>query len=307
MSDRTDEHFKAVLNAIDDITPESPPIVASPPQARARRQPLLVAAASFVVVLLSIGVGILALQPGAIQEGDVAIAPTTLISEGLPHLVLDLPDMKIMEAYEILDDSTGEPIGVYARYVTFDADAMAAWPGETTTTAGPDDSDAMAAWPDKTIAETPGETTTTAGPDNSDVKATWPDKTITETPGETTTTAGPSGALGEDAFVGVKVELSLYKSDVDVERFDQLLRLLHEPERWAAAAENTEIVMVDGREVAVYRTSDPSEGKGLLRWTEARGYEAILVAWGMGSDKALTLLDGLTIVSDDEWSQLTTR
>ena len=86
-----------------------------------------------------------------------------------------------------------------------------------------------------------------------------------------------------------------------------MLRLLHEPERWGAAAENTEIVMVAGREVTVYTTSDPLDDKGLLRWTEAPGYDAILLAWGMGSHEALTLLDGLTIVSDDEWSQLLTR
>lgn len=278
MSDLTDEHLKAVLNAIDDITPEPPPLLASPARPRARRQPLLVAAASFVVVLLSIGVGILALRLGAVQERDVATAPTTLVSQGLPHLVLDLPDTTITHAYEILDDSTGEPIGMYTEYDTEyfvgDTEALEALPEVTNTTAGPINTDAKVTWPEVT--------NTTAGP------------------GETATTA--------TAMADVKVQLSLYKSTVDVERFDNELRkFLDRSEGWAAAAENIETIAVAGREVTIYTFSEVFVDQVLLRWTETPGYDAILIPWGLGPDGALTLMDGLTIASDDEWSQLTSR
>ncbi|MDJ0924332.1 MAG: hypothetical protein QNJ77_07185 [Acidimicrobiia bacterium] len=65
--------------------------------------------------------------------------------------------------------------------------------------------------------------------------------------------------------------------------------------------------VVAGREVTVYTISEVFVDQVLLRWTEAPGYDAILIHWGVGRDSALSLVDGLMVASDAEWSRIITR
>lgn len=74
-------------------------------------------------------------------------------------------------------------------------------------------------------------------------------------------------------------------------------------------AATTDTISTDGREITVYEILDEEikEGSydlGMLRWTEAPGYEVILIPWGLNKDEALALLDGLTPISGSEWDEL---
>lgn len=231
MNDRTDAHLRAVLTAIDDITPEPPPLPTSPSRHPARRQPLLVAAGAFAVTLILVGAGVLALRPGASGNGEVAATPSTqpsgvVVPQGPPRLILDFPETTITDAYDIFDESTGFPVGMHTTY-----------------------------------------------------RMTLTDDT---------------GGSGRELL------LRLQQPTATFPLFDDLV----------ASAEGTDIVVVDGREVTVYMIPDEAiaEGSydlGILRWKETPEYDAILIPWGMGPDEALTLMDGLKVISDDEWDQLT--
>jgi hypothetical protein len=78
---------------------------------------------------------------------------------------------------------------------------------------------------------------------------------------------------------------------------------------YAPLATGTETVAVDGRSVNVYLVPDEAieEGSydlGILQWTEAPGYEVILIPWGLDEDGALSLMDGLTPISETQWEEL---
>lgn len=80
-------------------------------------------------------------------------------------------------------------------------------------------------------------------------------------------------------------------------------------DHYAALAERTEIVEVDGREVTIYLVPDEAieEGSydlGILRWTEGPGYEVILIPWGQDDSEALALMDGLTPITESQWEEL---
>ncbi|MCH7584576.1 MAG: hypothetical protein IH941_05385 [Acidobacteria bacterium] len=224
MNNRTGEQVRAVLTAIDDITPEPPPLPTSPTQ-QPRRQSSLVAAGAFIAVLIVIGVGLLVLRPSAIDNGEVIAGPGT--PQGPPHLVLELPDTRIIDAYNIFDESTGVPVGIHTTY-------------------------------------------------------------------HMTLTDDPDGWLGRELLL----------------RVQQPGAAFGEFDHWVPLAKSTSTVIVGGREVTVYEIPDEAiaEGNydlGILRWAETPGYEVILIPWGIGPDEAITLMDGLKVVSDSEWDQLT--
>ncbi len=144
--------------------------------------------------------------------------------QGSPHLVLDLPDTRIIDTHDIFDESTGALIGTHTSYDT---------------------------------------------------------------------RLGPDGCYGRLTLLRVQRPAA-----VDAQ-FDRLV----------SHAESTEVVLVGDREVTVFMIPDEAIDEdgydlGILRWTEAPGYDAFLIPWGVGPEDALMLLDGLRVVSDSEWDQL---
>lgn len=77
MSNRTNEHLRAVLTAIEDIAPEPPPLPAASSIQPIRRRPLLVAVAAFVAVLIVIGVGTLTLTRRVDGNQETATTPSS--------------------------------------------------------------------------------------------------------------------------------------------------------------------------------------------------------------------------------------
>jgi hypothetical protein len=78
---------------------------------------------------------------------------------------------------------------------------------------------------------------------------------------------------------------------------------------YSALAMGTETVEVNGRSVTVYlvpgeAVEEGSYDLGILQWTEAPGYEVILIPWGLDKDGALSLMDGLTSITESEWEEL---
>ena len=144
--------------------------------------------------------------------------------EAPPRLVLELPDTRIVDIFDLFDGSTDAPVGVLTSYDT---------------------------------------------------------------------RLGPYGCFGRLTLLRVQ------QQPAEDPQFDRLV----------SQAESTEVVLVGDREVTVFMIPDEAiaEGNydlGILRWTEAPGYDAFLIPWGLGPEEALTLLDGLKVVSDSEWDQL---
>ena len=144
--------------------------------------------------------------------------------EAPPRLVLELPDTRIVDIYDIFDESTGTPVGVHTSYDT---------------------------------------------------------------------------SLGPDGCYGRLTLLRVQEQPAEDPQFDRLV----------SHAESTEVVLVGDREVTVFMIPDEAIDEdgydlGILRWTEAPGYDAFLIPWGVGPEEALTFLDGLKVVSDSEWDQL---
>lgn len=78
---------------------------------------------------------------------------------------------------------------------------------------------------------------------------------------------------------------------------------------YAPLASGTDTVEVGGRSVTVHLIPDDAidEGNydlGILQWTEAPGYEVIVIPWGLDKDGALSLMDGLTAINESEWEEL---
>ena len=157
---------------------------------------------------------------------DVGATPTPV---EFPHLLLDLPDTELVDAYENFGE-TGERVGTHSVY-----------------------------------------------------HQTW---TITE--GE---------AAGE--LRGHEILLRVQEAGAVFDEFDH----------YSALATGTETVEVNGRSVTVHLIPDQAieEGSydlGILQWTEAPGYEVILIPWGLDKDGALSLMDGLTAIKESEWEEL---
>jgi len=161
---------------------------------------------------------------GSLWTGVVTGVADVVAPQGPPHLVLELPDTRIVDISDIFDGSTGTPVGIHTSYDT---------------------------------------------------------------------RLGPYGCYGRLTLLRVQ------QPGVEFAGFDNL----------TFYSESTDIVLVGDREVTVYMIPDEAivEGNydlGILRWMEAPGYEAFLIPWGVGPEEALTLLDGLKVVSDSEWDQL---
>jgi len=157
---------------------------------------------------------------------EVGVAPTPV---EFPHLLLDLPDTELVDAYENFDE-TGERVGTHTVY-----------------------------------------------------HQTW---TISE--GE---------SAGE--LRGREILLRVQETGAVFDEFDH----------YSALATGTETVEVNGRSVTVHLVPDEAieEGSydlGILQWTEAPGYEVILIPWGLDKDGALSLMEGLTTISESEWEEL---
>lgn len=93
MNSRTDEHMRAVLRAMESIAPEPPPLPAALPLQSPHQRPLLVATGVFAAVLLTIGLGTLALRS---DRGGSAAMPVTTAGDStpvssLPRYTIDLP------------------------------------------------------------------------------------------------------------------------------------------------------------------------------------------------------------------------
>lgn len=178
-----------------------------------------------VIALLAIP-AMLAGVGGQLSGGvEVGAAPTV----EFPHLLLDLPDTELVDAYENFDE-TGERVGTHTVYLQ-----------------------------------------------------TW---TISE--GEA------AGELGRREIL-----LRVQEAGAVFDEFDY----------YSALAEGTETVEVNGRLVTVHLVPDEAieEGSydlGILQWIEAPGYEVILIPWGLDKDGALSLMDGLTAMSESEWEEL---
>ena len=163
-------------------------------------------------------------QPGG--GVDVGAAPTPV---EFPHLLLDLPDTELVDAYENFDEA-GERVGTHSVYLQ-----------------------------------------------------TW-----------TISTGEAAGELGRREIL-----LRIQEAGAVFDEFDY----------YSALAEGTETVEVNGRSVTVHLVPDEviEEGSydlGILQWTEAPGYEVILIPWGLDKEGALSLLDGLTTISEGEWEDL---
>jgi len=103
MNSRTDKHVRAVLEAMETITPEPPPLPAASPARRARPRPALIAAGTFAVILLTVGFGALALRSGA--SGIGATEPETtagrpISAETLPRYTIDLPGWRVADVID---------------------------------------------------------------------------------------------------------------------------------------------------------------------------------------------------------------
>lgn len=103
MNSRTDEHLRAVLEAMETITPEPPSLPAASMARPARPRPALIAAGTFAAMLLIIGVGTLALRSGA--SGIDATEPATtagqpIPAEALPRYTIDLPGWRVADVID---------------------------------------------------------------------------------------------------------------------------------------------------------------------------------------------------------------
>jgi hypothetical protein len=95
MNDRTHEQLGAVLTAIDEITPEPPPLPAAPMHRPVNRRPLPVAVGAFSLVLVVIGMAALAMRSPVDESGDAASGASSNQAVPLPRFTLDLPDWSI--------------------------------------------------------------------------------------------------------------------------------------------------------------------------------------------------------------------
>lgn len=129
MTDRTSEPFKAVLQAIADVAPESPALSSVPPKRSVRRRPALVAGAAFVAVLLIVGLGALVIRQGREESRDVATVPgvsltttsTSLMTTPataepvrtgpLPRYTIDLVDWSVVE----VSDSASSTVAILGQ------------------------------------------------------------------------------------------------------------------------------------------------------------------------------------------------
>lgn len=164
--------------------------------------------------------------PSAEQPAASTAAPQPA---EFPHLLLDLPDTELVDAYENYDEA-GERIGTHSVY-----------------------------------------------------RQIW---TISD--GER---AGEQG--------GREILLRVQEEGAAFDRFDY----------YAPLAEGKEIAEVNGRSVLVHLIPDEAieEGSydlGILQWTEADGYEVVLIPWGLDKDGALALMDGLTTIGESDWDEL---
>jgi hypothetical protein len=156
----------------------------------------------------------------------LASAPTPF---EFPHLVLNLPDTELVDAYENLDEA-GERVGTHTVYL------------QTWITSG-------------------GEA---------------------------------AGEVGRREIL-----LRIQEAGAVFDEFDY----------YSALAVGTETLDVNGRSVTVHLVPDEAieEGSydlGILQWTEAPGYEVILIPWGLDKDAALSVMAGLTTISEREWEEL---
>lgn len=156
---------------------------------------------------------------------DVGATPAQPVIE-FPYLLMDVPDTELVDAYEIVDEVSGDRTGIHQVY---------------------------------------------------------------------------HQELSDDAdgWLGREFLLRIQEPGTPFEPFDHYMPL----------AATTDTISIDGREVTVYEVSDEEieEGNydlGMLRWTEAPGYEVILIPWGLDKDEALALLDGLTHINESEWDEL---
>lgn len=215
--------------AIKQATRQAEFTSVSPTQRRGLNGPVLAWATGLaVVVMLAIpallaGVGG---QPAA--GGDVGAAPTSPVEAALvfPHLGLDVADTTLVDAYEIVDDITGDRIGTHQVY-------------------------------------------------------------------HMALTGDPDGWKGREFLL----------------RIQELGTEFHEFDYYTPLADSTESITVDGRDVTVYLVPDEAIREGtydqaILQWTEGPGYEVILVPWGLGTDEALRLMDGLKALGETEWEKL---
>lgn len=107
------------------------------------------------------------------------------------------------------------------------------------------------------------------------------------------------GGESDGATFGREILLRVQEAGAVFDEFDY----------YAPLATGTETVEVNGRSVTVHLIPDEAieEGSydlGILQWTEAPGYEVILIPWGLDKDGALSLMDGLTAISESEWEEL---
>ena len=77
-------------------------------------------------------------------------------------------------------------------------------------------------------------------------------------------------------------------------------------------AESTQTVVIEGREVTVYRIPDESIEEGsydldVLHWIEGPGVEAILIPWGLAGEEALDFMAGLELMDAEEWATVAER
>lgn len=163
---------------------------------------------------------------GGQPSGGVEVGAAPAQPVELPYLLLDLPDTELVDAYEIMDEASGDRTGIHQVYHQELSDDADGWQGR-------------------------------------------------------------------------EFLLRIQEPGTTFEPFDHYMPL----------AATTDTISIDGREVTVYEVSDEEieEGSydlGMLRWTEAPGYEVILIPWGLDKDEALALLDGLTPINESEWDEL---
>jgi hypothetical protein len=187
--------------------------------------PVLAWTAGLAVVAL-LAIPALLTGVGGQPSGGVGVgaAPTQPVE--LPYLLLDLADTELVDAYEIIDEVSGDRTGIHQVYHQELNDDSDGWKGR-------------------------------------------------------------------------EFLLRIQEPGTEFEPFDHYMPM----------AETTETIAVDGRTVTAYTIPDEEieEGSydlGMLQWTEAPGYEVILIPWGLDSDEALALLDGLTTISESEWDEL---